>query len=94
MQKAWKGKPIQFLAVNTDPPASMGRVRAFVRRVNLPLTVLMDQGSRLMKQLNPKGNLPFYVIFDKKGTLVDSHQGYQPGDEAQIKAKLLRFLQE
>lgn len=92
LQRAHRSQGLRILAVNTDPPASMGIVRNFVRQNRLGLTVLMDQDSQFLRQLNPKGNLPYYVIFGRDGAMVDAHQGYQPGDEVGIAKKLKKLM--
>ena len=86
---------LQVVAVNTDPPAFQGRARAVARRANRggELLVLLDQESILIRELNPRASLPYYVIFDRKGELEHSHQGYQPGDERAIEARLIRLLE-
>ena len=86
------GDGLQVVAVNTDPPATRGQVRGFIRSHGPGLLVLMDQDSRLLRQLNPRASLPYYVIFNGAGRLVARHQGYQPGDERQIEARLVSLL--
>ncbi len=94
MQRRRGAEGLRVVAVNTDPPASQGRARSVVRRVDRggQLLVLMDQESILMRELNPRATLPYYVLFDRGGALVHSHQGYQPGDERAIEARVGRLL--
>jgi hypothetical protein len=44
----------------------------------------------LLARYNPKGDIPFYVVLDADGNILQSHQGYVKGDEV----KLEQFLTE
>jgi thiol-disulfide isomerase/thioredoxin len=92
LQRTLRPRGLTVVAVNTDPPATQGLVRGFIRRHGPGLLVLMDQESRLLAELNPKATLPYYVIFDRRGSVVARHQGFQPGDEKVIERELSRLL--
>jgi len=92
LQRTHRQQGLTVVAVNTDPPATQGLVRGFIRRHGRGLLVLMDQESRLLGELNPKATLPYYVVFDRRGRIVARHQGFQPGDEQVIARELSRLL--
>lgn len=76
---------MQLIAIATDGPDSAAGVPTIARREGYEFPVLLDRDSEVFARYNPSGDLPFYVVLDAKGTVLKSHQGYNPGDEDELR---------
>ena len=94
LQEKYRDRGLTVLAIAIDGPSTMSEVRAFVRRHRVRLTVPLDLDRRVTTLLNPKVMMPFWLLIDRQGRLVRTHQGYLPGDEEHIEAAVLEALGE
>ena len=67
-------------AINVDGPNSVARVPGIAAQERWTFPVLYDSDTRLLARYNPKGDIPFYVVLDAEGDVLQSHQGYMKGD--------------
>jgi peroxiredoxin len=85
---AWKEKyQIELLAISTDNPRQLAKVRPMVAAQGWPYIILTDASAALKNALNFQA-IPHTIIVDKKGNIVYEHTGYLPGDELQLEKKL------
>jgi thiol-disulfide isomerase/thioredoxin len=86
LQERWAGRNVQFVGLADEEP---GRVEAFGRDlgINYPLWVGGDQVGELSKRLgNRLGALPYTVVFDSAGRVVETRVG--PYTEAMLDSRL------
>jgi len=83
-----------MLAINCDSPSTFSRVRPFIKRHNYTFKVLMDMGSQVVNQFNPKVTLPFSVLIDKNKKVVYQHDGYQSGDEKKLEELIKNLVRQ
>lgn len=76
-----KAQGFEVLAIATDGPDTLSGVTATAREKNMVFPVLLDQDTEVLDRYNPKGELPFTVVVDRRGSIVLRRAGYQPGDE-------------
>ena len=88
----YKDDGFMLLSVSVDGPESVADVRAFVHRQGIKYPVLLDQESRAVSLYNPKGSVPFSVLFAKDGTILHKRDTIQPGDEASIDKEVAEAL--
>jgi peroxiredoxin len=81
---------LNIYAISIDGPDTISRVPGFAQQESWTFPVLYDPETALLARYNPKGDIPFYVILDADGNILQSHQGYVKGDEV----KLEQFLTE
>ncbi|MCA9543908.1 MAG: TlpA family protein disulfide reductase [Myxococcales bacterium] len=86
--QAMKAQGVEVLAVTTDGPQTLGKVRQTVKRRKWSMPVLLDQDGAVMANLNPRGNQPFTLYIDREGRKAGEHDGYTAGDEVGMKATL------
>ena len=82
----------EYLAVSTDSAESVSEVRPYIRSCGYEFPVLLDTTGDLMSKYNPRGDLPFYVLVNTRGEVVEMHQGFKPGDEVAIEGKVKALL--
>ncbi len=85
-------KGFVYLAVSTDGPDSQSEVRPYVQGLGYTFPVLLDSKSTLLSRYNPRGDMPFYLIVNRRGEVVEQHQGFTIGDEVAIEAKIVSLL--
>ena len=74
---------LKVLAVSTDTPRSMGKVKSFIRSNQYDFLVGLDPNQQVMKKCKAE-IMPTTIILDKEGNVIYRHQGYYPGDEEKI----------
>ncbi len=84
-------RDVQVLTINVDGPRNLPKVRPFMQRHKLELPVLLDKTNEVLKQFHLAG-VPATLIIAADGTVWYKHQGYRPGDELKLKAKLDELL--
>ena len=87
-------KDLVVLAVATDDPNTISKVRMTVKRKKLTMPVLLDPQGSVMAMLNPRGSLPFSVYIDTQGRVAATHDGFASGDETQITKVIKTLLAE
>ncbi len=76
-----KDQGFTVLAVTIDGPETTAKVPATVKKNKMNFPILLDPDTEAMDRYNPKGELPFTAVVDRKGHVVMKRAGYQPGDE-------------
>ena len=86
------GEGFEYLAVSADGPESVAEVRPYVRSCGYEFPVLLDTTGQILARYNPRGDLPFYILVNRKGEVVEEHQGFKPGDEVLLEEKVRSLL--
>jgi peroxiredoxin len=89
-----KDKGLLVIAVSTDGPDSRSEVTGFIRTHSYQFPVILDQETSLLERYNPRGDIPFSIVVNRNGVIVETHQGYNPGDEIPLLKKLDKLLAE
>jgi peroxiredoxin len=92
LYKAKKDKGFVVLAVSLDGPESLGDVSRVVHDKGMIFPVLLDQETTVVARYNPKKEMPFAVLIDKSGSIVEKKAGYTPGDEKVLAAAVEKML--
>jgi peroxiredoxin len=93
LYKAKKDKGFVVLAVSLDGPESLADVSRVVHDKDMVFPVLLDQETTVVARYNPKREMPFSVLIDRRGNIVQKKAGYTPGDEKNLKAEVEKTLQ-
>lgn len=92
LQKELGGDGLRVLAISVDGPDSLGDVRSFVRSRGMKIPVLLDTERQVTARLNPRVMMPYWILVDRSGRVVRTHQGYLPGDEKALEAEVRATL--
>jgi peroxiredoxin len=93
LYKLNKDRGLVVLAISLDGPESLADVNRVVHDKEMIFPVLLDQETTVVSRYNPKRELPFAVLIDKRGSIVHKRAGYQPGDEKILTAEIEKVLQ-
>ena len=91
LAEAYAERGVQVLTINVDGPRNLPKIKLFMQRHKLKLPVLLDKTNEVLKQFHLAG-VPATLIIAADGTVWYKHQGYRPGDEKKLKAKLDELL--
>ena len=93
LYKAKKDKGFVVLAVSLDGPESLADVNRVVHDKEMIFPVLLDQETTVVARYNPKREMPFSVLIDRNGAIIQKKGGYTPGDEKSLVAEVEKALQ-
>lgn len=93
LYEKYKSKGMIVLAVAADGPETMSQVSATVRDKKMTFPVLLDEETSVIARYNPKKDMPFWVLIDKRGNIVSKKNGYSPGDEKVLAEEIEKLLQ-
>jgi alkyl hydroperoxide reductase subunit AhpC len=84
----WQSKyNVKLVAVSIDDARNSRKVKPKVLAENWQYQIILDENMDLARAMNVN-NPPMTFIYDKNGKLVFTHQGYTPGAEEEVEAKL------
>ena len=83
---------IIIVGVSEDTPKTVSRVKPFVKSRKLTFPILLDKNQDLMRTFKI-ASIPYICIIDQSGEMVYSHMGYKPGDEMELRRRILEILQ-
>ncbi len=92
LYEKYKGRDFIILGINGDGPDSSAQVPAEAHAKNITFPVLLDEESSVMALFTPKKDMPFWVLIDKSGNIVDKKHGYDTGDETKIAQAVEKLL--
>ena len=81
---------VEVVAISIDDARNKAKVKTYVNGQAWEYTVLLDPNGDLKRLLNFQ-TVPFTVIVDKDGNIVDKHSGYIEGDEYELEDKIAKL---
>ena len=81
----------EVISINIDNTRSMSRVKSYVNSQKYAFTVLSDPRAELFRKMGGKV-MPFVIISDSLGQIINQHVGYNPGDEKELEKEILHLL--
>lgn len=85
-------KNVRYIAINTDDPKSLAKVRTYVAAQKLPYLFLLDSNKEVFNKLGGLA-MPYSLILDASGKLIAKRTGFQGGDEKEIEADVLKLVE-
>ncbi len=90
IMEKYPDKKINVVAISTDSPRSLAKVKSFVRKNNYPFTFLLDAEGKVSSNFMVNA-IPHSLLADSSGKVVYSHTGYRKGDELDLEKELLKL---
>ena len=90
-QLAQKYDSLTIVVVSIDAPKDVPKAKTYLKSNDYKFIGLFDSEKKLAKKLNVV-NPPRTVIIDSAGTILLSHEGYEPGTENIYEAKIREML--
>ena len=89
-----KDHSLKVLAISVDGPETQAGVRAFVKQHGFSFPVLFDTETRVSTIYNPKMQLPFLLLFNRRGRIVYTHTTFYPSEASKLRHKILLALED
>ncbi|TKJ40837.1 hypothetical protein CEE37_07700 [candidate division LCP-89 bacterium B3_LCP] len=80
-----------LVTISEDSPKSQSKIKPYVKSKRYTFTVLLDPNNEVLG-LFQGSSLPYQVLIDEDGNIVETHQGYNPGDEKVLEGKIRELL--
>ena len=81
----------EVVSINIDNTRSMSKVKSYVNSQKYSFTVLSDPKAEFFRKMGGKV-MPFVIIADSTGKIINRHVGYSPGDEIRLEKEILHLL--
>ena len=81
----------RVLAISTDSPKSMSKVKSYIRAKKYTFLVGIDPNQEIAKKMNAL-LMPTTLILNKDRKVSWYHQGFIPGDEKEIEVQIRAVL--
>jgi len=81
----------KVVSINMDSPRSMSKVKKYVKSSKYEFEVLQDPRMSLFKKMGGS-IMPFVVITDNEGKVVNKHIGYNLGDEKSLEKEIQALI--
>ena len=81
----------KVVSINMDSPRSMSKVKKYVKSSKYEFEVLQDPRMSLFKKMGGS-IMPFVVITDNEGKVVNKHIGYNLGDEKALEEEIQTLI--
>ena len=89
----FQNKGVNFVGISIDSPRNLAKVKPFARSHKISYPVLLDLNSEVMAKLSVRA-VPTLLIVNDENEIVYFHEGYQPGEEDQIREEIVKQLQK
>ncbi len=93
MSDEFEDEGVNFVGISVDGPRNLAKVKPFARSLGLTYPVLLDTNSEVMGKLGVRA-VPSLLIINQDDEIVYFHEGYKPGEEVEIRDKILELLAE
>jgi cytochrome c biogenesis protein CcmG, thiol:disulfide interchange protein DsbE len=89
----YRDSNLHYLAINTDNPRSLAKVKGYVTSQALPYRFWCDPNSEVFKKLNGQ-NMPLSLIVNEHGKLIAKRSGFLAGEEKEVEADIRAYLEQ
>jgi len=90
----YKEKGLVMVAVSIDGPDSIAEVRNYKAKFGYTFPVVLDSETEVLERYNPRGDVPFSMLVDRDGNIVETHAGFNPGDEIALEKHMVELLEK
>lgn len=91
MSKELEPAGVNFIGISVDSPRNTAKVKPFARSLGISYPVLVDPSGELMGELSILA-VPTLLVVDKDMNIVYVHEGFNAGDETEIRGEIDKYL--
>ncbi len=92
MDREFEEKGFEVISISTDDARAASKVKPLIKRGGYGFTVLLDKDTTVVAQYNPAKTLPYNALIDREGRIHKVYQGYNPGDEVEMRKDVEELL--
>jgi peroxiredoxin len=83
----------KVLSISIDESKDISKVKPIIKRNRYTFTVLLDRDTKVAPMYNPDLTLPYNALIDHNGDIVWTKLSYAPGEEVELRNKVLEALE-
>lgn len=91
LHRRFGGRGLTVVGVSIDGPRNFAKVRPFASRLGLTYPIALDEDGGLQRAFHVLA-VPTSILIGRDGAILAVHQGYRPGEGAQLAAEVERAL--
>jgi thiol-disulfide isomerase/thioredoxin len=76
--------PLEIISLSVDESRDRGKIMPTIRPKQLPFTIAWDQGKATSQVYNPNDAVPYTVLIDQEGNIIQRIEEYAQGEECHI----------
>jgi len=88
----YEDRGFQVVAINTEGPKALAKVKGFAKTQGFTFTVLLDNDGEVFRRKFKGAAMPFTMMANAEGNVILSAVGFKPGDEVEIEKKIIENL--
>ena len=92
MDREFEEKGFEVISISTDDARAASKVKPLIKRGGYGFTVLLDKDTAVVSKYNPAKTLPYNVLINRSGGIHKVFQGYNPGDEVELRKEVEELL--
>jgi len=92
LYKEFGDQGLTIIGINTDPPGTTSKIKPYIKRYQISYPTLLDPTNNVLDKYNPTRELPYAVLIDREGNVVQVFPGYRTGDEEILREKVVALL--
>lgn len=92
LYKKYAERGFEVLAINTEGPRAIAKIKSFVKSNGWTFDILIDPDGEVFRRQYKGFALPFTVMTDPHGNIVFSAVGFKPGDEMHVEELINQYL--
>lgn len=93
LYKDFGDRGLTIVGINTDPPGTTSKIKPYIKRYQISYPTLLDPTNNVLDKYNPTRELPYAVLIDREGNVVQVFPGYRTGDENILREKVVAMLE-
>lgn len=90
----YKDKGLAVVAISTDYPKTMNKVKPFIKGRRYTFRVLLDTSQQVANLYHVQNVMPTDYLIDAQGLVRKSYSGYKAGDEVTIEKDIVGLMSE
>ena len=83
----------KVLSISIDESKDISKVKPIIKRNRYTFTVLLDRDTKVVSLYNPDLTLPYNALIDHNGDIIWTKLSYAPGEEVELRNKVLEALE-
>jgi len=92
LYEKYGARGFQVLALNTEGPRALGKIKSYVKSNGWTFRILIDNDGEVFRRKYKGFAQPYSFLTDPQGQILFSSVGFKPGDETRIEELILKNL--
>lgn len=92
LYEKYQEQGLQIIGMNEDTAKKTAKVKKAVNQKKLSYPILLDPTAEVGKKLGMPTELPYGLLIDGNGNIIEKTIGFQKGDEDALEKKIVKLL--